>query len=319
MIKEEGMSFSAETKNEMAHTMPERKCCMLAEIAGFIRMSGSVELLGGGKLAIHAVTEHPAVARHYKTLIKAYFDVDASIGVSKNTNLKKGNKYNIAIGPEDLSEQILREIGILMIKEGMNYISDGIYDGIIKTKCCRKAFLRGAFLGSGTVTNPSKAYHFEIDCDTKILANDLKKILNSFEGITAKTTIRKEEHVVYIKDSDQIIDVLAIMGAHSKIFDYENVKIEKEIKNKANRISNCDNANIDKAIEAGRRQLGAISKIEKKRGLDSLSEKLKAVAVLRIEYPEASLTEIGEMLDPPLKKAGVSKRLSKIEEISKDL
>ncbi len=313
------MSFSLDTKNEMAHDVTEKKCCMLAEIAGFLRMNGSIELVGSGKFVVMAITDNPAIARHFKMLIKMYFDEDTVTGVRQGNSPKKGKLFTMTIGPENRSEPILRETGILMIKEGYNFISDGIYSGLIRSKCCRKAFLKGAFLGAGTITNPTKGYHFEISTTSEILANDIKKLLNSFEGILSKVTMRKKEYVVYIKDSDQIIDVLAIMGAHNKVFEYENIKIEKEIKNKANRISNCDNANIDKAIAAGQRQLEAIRKIRENRGLGSLPDKLKEVAEIRIENPEASLTEIGEMLVPPIKKPGVSKRLSKIEEISQSI
>ena len=129
------MSFASETKNELARIVPEKKCCMLAEIAGFMRMAGSIRLAGGGKFRIVMTTGNPAVARHYKTLIKTYFSVDAGLEMGQDQqSLKRGHVYMLSIGPEDLSEQILRETGILMVKEGMNFISDGIYDGLIKTK-----------------------------------------------------------------------------------------------------------------------------------------------------------------------------------------
>ncbi len=313
------MSFSSEVKNEISHIEPSKKCCMLAEIAGFLRMSGSIRLAGGGKFDLIATTDNPAIARHYKTLIKAYFDVEAVTDVGQGNRLKNTKIYTMTVKSENRSEPILRETGLLMIREGYDFISDGIYDEIIKTKCCRKAFLRGAFLAAGTITDPAKGYHIEISTGSAILANDIKKLFNSFEDISSKVSMRKKEYVVYIKDSERIKDVLAIMGAHNKVFEFENVRINKEIKNMANRISNCDNANIDKTIEAGERQIEAIKIIEKTRGINSLPEKLRDVATIRLNYPEATLTEIGEMLTPPLQKAGVSKRLAKINEISKTM
>ena len=180
------MSFSTDTKNELAHVEPEKKCCMLAEIAGFIRMGGSIRLAGGGKFRIVTTTEQPAVARHYKKLLKEYFGIDAELAVGQGSSLKKGKTYLLTIGPETLSEQILRETGILMVKEGMNYISDGIFDGLIRTKCCRKAYLRGIFLASGTITDPEKSYHLEISCNSQILAADVRKLINSFVDLHAK-------------------------------------------------------------------------------------------------------------------------------------
>ncbi|MCQ4637243.1 DNA-binding protein WhiA [Anaerovorax odorimutans] len=305
-----------ETKNELAHVMPEKKCCMLAEIAGFIRMCGSIRLVGGGKFRIVTTTEIPAVARHYKKLIKDYFGIDAALEVGQGNTLKRGRAYILTIGPEDLSEQILRETGILMVKEGMNYISDGIYDGLIRTKCCRKACLRGIFLASGTITDPEKGYHIEFNCNSQILAGDVKKLINSFVDLHAKVSVRKKNYAVYVKEAEQIIDILAIMGAHSQIFAFEDVRITKEIRNKANRINNCDNANIDKALQAAEKQLGWIRKIQDTKGLRFLPDKLYEVAILRLDNPEATLQELADMMDPPMKKSGINNRFRKIEELA---
>lgn len=313
------MSFSLNTKNELARIEPEKKCCMLAEIAGFIRMCGSIRLAGGGKFHIIMTTENPAVARHYKKLIKDYFGTDAVLEVGQGNSLKKGRAYNLAIGPEDLSEQILRETGILMVKEGMNYISDGIYEGLIKTKCCRKACLRGIFLAAGTITDPEKAYHIEINCSSQILAGDVKKLINSFVDLHAKVSVRKKNYAVYVKEAEQVMDILAILGAHSQLFTFENVRITKEIRNKANRINNCDNANIDKAVKAAEKQILWIRRIEEKKGLRFLPDKLYEVAVLRLDHPEATLQELADMMDPPMKKSGINNRFRKIEELANKL
>ena len=313
------MSFASETRNELAHIYGDRKCCMLAEIAGFIRVCGSIGLVGGGKFKIVTVTENPAVARHFKTLLKQYFSIEATLEVGEGNTLKKGKYYIITIGPEELSELILRETGILMIREGMNFISDGIYQGLVRKKCCKKAYLRGLFLGAGTCSNPEKGYHFEIVCATETLANDVKKLLNSFVDIHAKKAKRKKEYVVYIKESEQIVDILAIMGASNQIFKYEDVRIRKGIRGQANRLNNCDQANIDKTIMAAEKHIRNIRLIDEKMGLENLPDKLKAVAELRMAHPDVSLVELGEMLEPPLKKSGINKRLLKIGEIAAKL
>lgn len=312
------MSFASETRNELSRIQLDKKCCMLAEIAGFIRVCGSIGLAGGGKFRIVTTTENPAVARHFKMLVKQYFNVEATLEVGEGNTLKKGKYYIMTIGPEQLSEQILRETGILMIREGMNFISDGIHSEIIRKKCCKKAYLRGLFLGSGTVTDPEKEYHFEIVCATDILASDTIKMLGSFDGIKAKKAKRKKEYVVYIKNSEQIVDILAIMGATGKLFEYEDVRIKKGIRNQANRINNCDQANIDKAVAAAERHIANIKKIDKTIGIDSLPDKLKEVAEMRLKHPDVSLTELGELMNPPMKKSGINKRLMKIEEIAKN-
>ncbi len=313
------MSFSSETKNELARIMPEKKCCMLAEIAGFMRIAGSVQLAGGGRFKIIMTTSNAAVARHYKTLIKTYFSVDPLVGLGQEKSPKKGHEYMLYIGPEELSEQILRETGILMVKEGMNFISDGIYDGLIRTKCCRKAYLRGAFLGGGTVNNPEKEYHFEIITGTEVLAKELRRMMNSFVDITAKITERKKGFGVYLKAGEQVRDAIGIMGASQQFFRFDEVMMMKGLKSQTCRINNLDNANIDKALKASENQINCINKIKEKRGLDILSAKLRETAELRLENPDVSIEELGKMMTPPLSKSGINNRLRRIEEIAKEL
>ncbi len=313
------MSFSSETKNELARIMPEKKCCMLAEIAGFIRFAGSIHLAGGGKFRIVMTTSNPAVARHYKTLIKTYFSVDTTVGMGQESSPKKGHSYMLSIGPENLSEQILRETGILMVKEGMNFISDGIYDGLVRTKCCRKSYLRGAFLGSGTVNNPEKEYHFEISTGTETLARDMRKLLNSFADINAKIVNRKKGYGVYLKAGEQVRDAIGIMGASSQFFKFDEIMMMKGLRSQTYRLNNIDNANIDKSIKAAEKQILSIRRIIEERGLDFLSAKLREAAELRLENPDVGIEELGKMMTPPLSKSGMNNRLRRIEEIAKEL
>lgn len=310
------MSFSLDTKNELARLELEKKCCMLAEIAGFIRMCGSIRLAGGGKFNIVISTEIPALARRYKKLIKDYFDVEATLEIGPGSNLKKAKIYLLTVGAEQRSEQILRETGILMVREGRNFISDGIYDGLIRTKCCRKSYLRGVFLATGSITEPEKSYHFEISCATEKLAIDVKKLIASFVGLKPKYAKRKSSYVVYIKEGDQIVDLLNILKAHGQLLKLEETRIIKALRNETNRISNCDNANLEKTVNASEEQIRAINRIIDSAGLESLNEKLREVAELRLENPDASLQELADMLNPPLKKSGINHRLKKIVEIS---
>ena len=313
------MSFSSDTKNELAHFHTEKDCCKLAEIAGFIRMCGSISLAGFGKFTIYMPTDSPAIARHYKMLVKEYFNVDAPIEIGESGGLKNGKEYILIIGPEENSEAILREIGILMIKGGMNYFSDGIYDGLIRTKCCRRAYLRGAFMAAGTVSNPEKGYHFEIMCSSHILAQDIRRLIRTFTDLTPKTVVRKKGESVYIKSGTQILDILSIMEAHGKRMDYDKVMMIKEIRNQAVRAINCDSANVDKIVRTASKEIDAIRKIERTRGLDYLPQKLRDSALLRLDNPEASFTDIGEMMEPPVGRSGLSKRFKKIEEIAEGI
>lgn len=313
------MSFASETKNELARITPEKKCCMIAEIAGFMRFAGSIGLAGGGKFRISMTTPNNAVVRHYKSLIGSYFNVDTDIEVGIGGGPGRGKQYTITIDPDNRSELILREAGILMVREGMNSISDGIDSSLVRTKCDRKAYLRGAFLASGTVSSPDKAYHLEINTSSAAIARDLRRLINTFEDITPKIVERKKGYGVYLKARDQIADMLAIMGSSGQYFRFQDVMMKKDLMNQAHRAENLDNANIDKSIRAAQEQVEWIRKIEEKRGLACLSAKLREVAELRLEHPDAGLEELGSMLRPPLSKSGVNNRLRRLGEIAKGL
>ena len=318
------MSFASETKNELARIEPEKKCCMLAEISGFLRVAGSIGLVGFGKFKIIITTDNPAVARHYKKLIQDYFGIETKleIGEGKAVGKSRSSKkfsYSITIDADNRSEQILRETGILLVREGNNYISDGIYSGIVRTKCCKKAYLRGVFMGAGTMSDPEKGYDLEFVLETATMAADLKKLINSFVDLSCKVTERRGKHVVYMKKADYISDMLAIMGASSQVLSMEETRIKKEMVGSARRMSNCDSANMDRSIEASMKHIEAIKKIESSVGLASLPDSLREAADLRIEHPDISISALGELCDPPLKKSGINKRLMKIEEIASKL
>lgn len=313
------MSFAAEVKNELAHIEAEKKCCQLAEIAGFLRVAGSIGLAGFGKFKIMITSENPAVIRHYKKLLHDYFDVETTLEVGEGNSVGKKRAYRITIDAENRSEQILRETGILLVREGNNYISDGIYDGLIRTKCCKKAYLRGVFMGIGTMSDPEKSYHLEFVCRTEALAKDLRKLINSFVDLQAKESKRGKSHLVYVKKADYIGDILGIMGADTHSLIIENTLVEKSMRNKVNRMANCDNANLDRVVEAAMKQAAAIEKIETLKGLDWLPDKLREVAVLRKDNPDLSIAALGEICDPPLKKSGINGRLKKIVELADKL
>lgn len=318
------MSFASETKNELARIEPEKKCCMLAEISGFLRVAGSIGLVGFGKFKIIVTTDNPAVARHYKKLIQDYFGIETKLEIGEGKAIGKSRSskkfsYSITIDADNRSEQILRETGILLVREGNNYISDGIYSGIVRTKCCKKAYLRGVFMGAGTMSDPEKSYDLEFVLDSANMASDLKKLINSFVDLSCKVTERRGKHVVYMKKADYISDMLAIMGASSQVFSMEETRIKKEMVGSAIRMSNCDSANMDRSIEASMKHIEAIKKIQNTKGLASLPDNLREAAELRIEHPDISIAALGELCDPPLKKSGINKRLMKIEEIASKL
>lgn len=318
------MSFSSDTKSELARITPEKKCCMLAEISGFLRVVGSIGLAGLGKFKIKAATDNPAIARHYKKLLREYFSVDVSLEIEEATGIgriKAGRKYVYVLNIDyaNRSEEILRECGLLLVREGNNYFADGIYDEIIKSKCCKKAYMRGVFLGAGTMSHPQKGYDLEVILQTQNLANDMRKMINSFVDMNSRIVKRGKKYVVYIKKADHISDMLAIMGATNQMFALEEIRIKKAMINTVKRTVNCDSANVDRTINASMKQLEYIKKIDETIGLHSLPDKLYEVAILRQENPHISITNLGEMCAPPLKKSGINNRLKRIEEIANKL
>lgn len=308
------MSFTADTKKELTTVPVGKKCCQLAEIAGFLRFAGSVTM-GRGGFGIKIQTDNPAVARTYVQLIKEYFGAKSSITVLEPMQLQKSRQYELRITTEMNSESILREAGILVVKEGSNIIDQHISSEITKKRCCKKALLRGAFLGAGSISDPSKAYHLEMTCDSKDVALDVVKIINSF-GLKSKLVERRGKQVVYLKDGEQIEDFLTIIGATSQLFKYQDVRIKKSLRNNTNRAINCVTANTDKAIAAAQKQIEDITFIREKKSLDYLNVRLRTTAKLRLENPDMTLDELKDLFNPPLTKSGLNHRLSRISEIA---
>ncbi|CCJ33566.1 DNA-binding protein WhiA [Caloramator australicus] len=313
------MSFSAEVKNELSRIIDEKKCCQMAELAAIIKLSGSININAKQGLSFKVTTENPAIARRIFSLLKSLFDVHADVMVKKNNILKKNNIYYVVVSADMNSNEILKSLGVLKeYHDGTIGFNNKINVDLIKKSCCKKAFLRGAFLASGSISNPEKTYHLEFVSNNQELAEDVMKLLNSFD-LGAKIILRKNSYVVYIKEGDKIIDLLNIIGAHNALLELENVRIYKEMRNNVNRLVNCETANLNKTVDAAVRQIESIKLIQEKIGLKKLPPNLREVAELRLNYPDISLKELGQMLNPPIGKSGINHRLRKIEKIAEEL
>ncbi|WP_053957689.1 DNA-binding protein WhiA [Inediibacterium massiliense] len=312
------MSFSMQAKNELARIIPENRCCQIAELSALIRMSGTIQLVGFQKMNIKIVTENAAVARKIFTLLKRCFGVHTELRVRKNKLLKKNNHYMMMISSDLGANDILKEAGILKTNNDKLYIDYNVPYILIKSKCCKRAYLRGAFLGAGSVSDPEKTYHLEFVTSSEEHSQGLKDLINDFE-LGAKIVQRKNSYVIYLKEGDCIVDLLNIMGAHSALLNLENIRVVKQVRNNVNRIVNCETANLSKIVNASVRQIENIEYIQAHAGFKTLPEGLREIAQLRLEYKEASLKELGQMLDPPVGKSGVNHRLRKIERIAEKL
>ncbi len=313
------MSFSSLAKNEICRMQEEKDCCQIAEMSSIVRMSGTININSKHGLSFKISTENPAIARRVFTLLKNLFNVHTEILVKKNNSLKKNNIYILSITPEMGAKKILIKLGILReYTNGSIGFNNKIQSEIIKKNCCKRAYLRGAFLGGGSISNPEKTYHMELVTNSSDHAEELSKLINSFE-LHSKVIQRKNSYVVYLKEGEQIVDLLNIIGAHSALLDLENVRIYKEVRNNVNRLVNCETANLNKTVDAAVRQIESIKLIQKKHGLRKLPPGLREVAEIRLNYPDIPLKEIGEMIDPPIGKSGVNHRLRKLEKIADEL
>ena len=312
------MTFSSITKNEISKIVITNKCCQLALLSALVKMTGTVQIHGINRIGVRLSTENASIARMLFSLLKSCFKINTRVVVRKNKNLKKNNNYALYIDSEMGALDILKASGILQESEKGLKLNYKLPHHLIKKACCRKAYLRGVFLGGGSISDPEKTYHLEIVTNNGDFAEDIKELLNYYE-LGAKVVVRKGNYVVYLKEGEHIVKFLSIIGAHTALMNLENVRIYKEMRNNVNRIVNCETANLDKTLNAALRQIDNIIYIKEAIGLDKLPEGLAEVAELRLDYKEASLKELGEMLSPVVGKSGVNHRLRKLDQIAENL
>lgn len=285
------MSFCNQTKSELCRFEPKRKCCLLAELIGLIKANGTI-IEEDHKKILRLVIENSNIAKRMYSLIKRSLGLQPTVTIKKSRRLKEHNIYII-----DTEGNI--DFGILNLK----------------SMCCQKAYLRGIFLGAGSITDPKNNYHVEFVFKNLEFAENIIKILRKF-SINARISKRKNNHILYIKEVEQISKFLNIIGAYKAMLDLENVRILKEMKNTVNRLVNCETANLSKTVEASIKQIETIKFLKEINKLDNLPKPLKDIAYLRLEHPDYSLSELGALLDPPIGKSGVNHRLRKILEIA---
>lgn len=284
------MSFSSEVKTELAKHLGKSRHCQIAELAALIAFEGRIPA---------AESENRLLMQKYQLLLAELFRIEeihtAEEARSVFFTVKMYNDVTGEPEPEDTVKGLL-----------------------IQQSCCKRAYIRGAFLAGGSISDPNKSYHFEIVCRSIPQAEQLRDVINSFD-MDAKIVARKKYQVVYLKEGSQIVDILNIMEAHVALMNLENVRILKEMRNSVNRKVNCETANISKTVNAAVKQLADIEYIRETAGLSYLPENLKEMALLRLEYPDAPLAELGTYLNPPVGKSGVNHRLRRISEMADSL
>lgn len=309
------MSFTSEVKKELADRISNAKHCRVAEIAALISMCGNVTIDEYDNYQVRVQTDTELTAKKFRELLWKTLHIDTKVE-EKDKQLSHSKKtYIVEIKNHDDALEVLKTTKIM---NSQNEIEEQMELGkneIVDKDCCKRAYLRGAFLASGSVNDPEKSYHLEIKCTNRNKANQIVDILKSFD-VDAKTLDRKNKIIVYLKDSEKVVDALNIMEAPVALLKVETVKVDKEMMNKVNRQFNCDMANNKRRIDAAQRTLADIKYIEDEVGLSYLPEKLQQIAKLRLEFSDASLQELGDMMVPALGKSGVNHRLRKISEIA---
>ena len=311
------MSFSGKVKEELAGNISPARHCRIAELAAFIGMCGTVAINSFDQYSIRIHTENLLVARKVFTLIQKTFNIKADASVRRNIS-KQTVSYAVVIRRHEDALRILQATKMTEEYEDNGESIHAVDPLIVQQTCCKRAFLRGAFQASGSMSDPNKSYHFEIVCSTEEMGKQVCTLMQSF-SMDAKTVLRKKSYVVYLKEGSQIVDILNIMEAHVSLMELENVRILKEMRNTVNRKVNCETANINKTVSAAVKQLADITYIRDTVGLDYLPELLSEVAQVRLEMPDATLKELGENLSHPVGKSGVNHRLRKISAVAESL
>ncbi len=302
------MAFSEKTKNELARVVPEQRCCRLAELSAFYDFNGY--LMGGQGRYLDISHSSPVVARKILNLIRGLFPVVQTQILLQRARLRKNQVCTVRVlRPTDA--QLIH--ATLLDQKLVSSESK-----VLAKRCCRRAYIRGAFLSHGSVTNPERTYHLEIFTEKTEIAHRVIKTINSL-SLEARMTTRKGNMVVYLKEGEQIVTLLSVMGAHIALLELENIRIVKGMRNQVNRLVNCETANVDKTIQASMEQIEDIKALQKHMSLESLPPKLYEIAKLRLENPYASLKELGEMITPAMSKSGINYRINQIHRLRSKL
>ena len=311
------MSFSGSVKEELLRHEDSARHCQIAELAAMIAFNGEIVRLPSKDIILRMSSENESIIRKCFTLLGKTFTINGEVSIDEKI-VRKNNRFTIDIEDPETTVKVLQAIKVLTADRRPVH-SDGLVSSmVIQKNCCRRAFLRGAFLCAGSISDPEKFYHFEIVCTTPAKALQLQEIIQSFE-IDAKIVKRKKYHVVYVKEGAQIVELLGLMGAGVSLMNLENVRILKGMRNTVNRKVNCETANINKTVNAAVKQMEDIIYIRDTVGLHRLPENLEETALLRLEYPQASLKELGTLLSIPVGKSGINHRLRKICSIAEEL
>jgi DNA-binding protein WhiA len=310
-------SFSQQVREELIrYQFSNCRNCIKAELAAVLHICGSLHLSGRQQVAFSVSTESAGVARRTVKLLKITYRLTAEIRVEQLGKLGKLHRYSLFIPSQKGLAEMLQELGVFSRELE---IEDGIKPEIVRKPCCRASFLRGAFLAGGSITDPQKkTYHLEIVTRNEGFAGGLVYLMN-LAKVNGKIASRKEQFMVYLKDSEAIGKFLTLINAYHALTYLEEVRVIKGLRGEVNRLVNCETANLGKSLSAAWQQVELIEALRRQPVFFSLSANLQQTAALRLQHPDASLKELGEYHTPPISKSAVNHRLRLIRELAKNI
>ncbi|CAJ1203471.1 DNA-binding protein WhiA [Companilactobacillus nantensis] len=305
------VSYASEVKQELTKLVVHPEHARV-ELAALLRMNGSLSLQNH-HFVLTAQTENAAIARRIFSLIKQKYGMESELLVRKKMKLKKNNQYLVRLKHD--TNKVLTDLDILD-ESGLSINTD-VPEEVLNEDQRMRSYLRGAFLATGSVNNPETSrYHLEIYSLYENHNEGIAQMMNYFH-LNARTTKRRNGYIVYLKEAEKIADFLQVIGATNSMLKFEDIRIVRDMRNSVNRLVNCENANINKTVAAAERQIENIKHLQATVGLDSLPDKLREIAVLRLENPEVSLKELGDMVPSgPISKSGINHRLRKLNQLA---
>lgn len=307
------MSFTSEVKDELAHVPPVCSHCERATLAALVRIEGTLFISGQGRYRVEVATDVPSVARLVIGQLHSLYHLKTDLTVRRSV-LHQTPNYLINVPAQAQLAEALRDMGVLS-EDGLE---TGIQPSLVDKQCCAAAYLRGAFLGSGFVSNPRGDFHFEITVETEDMAAGLVELM-ARKQIKARVMQRRSSYMVYLKSGAAIMEFLAYAGAHKAALAMENERVIKSVRNDVNRTINAEVANQAKATGAAFDQIVAIRAVLEKRRIETLPPALQEFVRLRVAHPNASLKELGQMAEPPLSKSAVYHRVRRIEQMAREV
>ncbi len=309
------MSFASDVKKELTEKMPGGHHCRLAELSGMLLMGAKIEEEPNGVIFLSFSSENEPVVKKCFTFLKKSFNMETVVEDILESDRRR-HLFRLNVSDRKQMDSVLSSLGLRTDATGQLHLKKWEY--LLKRPCCKRSWIRALFTMAGTMTDPVKSYHFEIAMPTKPLAELLMEAMREF-GCEPKLMERRQAFAVYLKDGSQIADALKVMEAHVSLLEFENERVVREMRGRVNRQVNCEVSNLNKTTAAAKKQVESIVLVRDTIGLENLPDELGKMARLRLQYPESSLKELGELMSPPMGRSGANHRLQKLCDIAEGL